>query len=55
MTEKERRVVWDGEGDWYGVKGLFDWLEKKRYKVHVRVFLSRYRGYTVCRTAAAGD
>ena len=48
MTEKERRVVWDGEGDWYGVKGLFEWLEKKRYKVHVRVFLSRYRGYTVC-------
>ena len=48
MTAKERRIVWDGEGAWYGVKGLFDWLEKKRYKVHVRVFLSRYRGYTIC-------
>src|SRR5207253_3741114 len=31
-----------------GVKGLFRWLERKKYKVHVRVFLSRYRGYLTC-------
>src|SRR5207244_11797490 len=24
------------------------WLERKKYKVHVRVFLSRYRGYLTC-------
>jgi len=48
LTQKERDLVWNGSGDWYGVKGLFEYLEKKRYKVHVRVFLSRYRGYTVC-------
>ncbi len=48
LPARERRAVWDGDGDWYGVKGLFEWLEKKRYKVHVRVFLSRYRGYTTC-------
>ncbi len=48
LRARERRAVWDGDGDWYGVKGLFEWLEKKRYKVHVRVFLSRYRGYTKC-------
>jgi len=48
LSERHRRLVWDGDGDWYGVKGLFEWLEKKRYKVHVRVFLSRYRGYTTC-------
>jgi len=48
LTAEERAVVWDGRGDWYGVKGLFEWLEKKRYKVHVRVFLARFRGYTVC-------
>ena len=23
-------------------------LERKKYKLHVRVFLSRYRGYTIC-------
>jgi len=48
LSERHRRLVWDGDGDWYGVKGLFEWLEKKRYKVHVRVFLSRYRGYATC-------
>ena len=48
MTERERRLVWDGDGDWYGVKGLFEWLETKRYKVHVRVMIARYRGYERC-------
>ncbi len=41
-------------GDWYGVQGFFDWLEKKIYKMHVRVFLSRFRSYTTCR-ACGGD
>ncbi len=31
-----------------GVKGFFSWLERKKYKLHVRVFLSRYRGYATC-------
>ena len=35
-------------GGWYGVKGFFDWMETKSYKMHVRVFLSRYRSYTTC-------
>jgi excinuclease ABC subunit A len=39
--------AWEN-GDWYGVKGFFDWLETKSYKMHVRVFLSRYRAYTDC-------
>ena len=37
------------EGSWYGVQGFFDWMETKAYKMHVRVFLSRYRSYTTCR------
>ena len=36
------------DGLWYGVKGFFDWLESKSYKMHVRVLLSRYRTYTEC-------
>ena len=35
-------------GGWYGVKGYFQWLETKTYKMHVRVFLSRYRAYKSC-------
>ena len=31
-----------------GVRGFFRWLERKKYKVHVRVFVSRYRGYLTC-------
>ena len=39
------------DGDlWYGVKGYFQWLETKTYKMHVRVFLSRYRAYKSCPT-----
>ena len=41
--------LWEGEG-WYGVKGFFRWLETKTYKMHVRVFLSRYRAYKTCPT-----
>ncbi len=33
---------------WYGIKGYFDWLESKSYKMHVRVMLSRYRSYKLC-------
>ncbi|MFZ9936671.1 MAG: excinuclease ABC subunit UvrA, partial [Luteolibacter sp.] len=40
-------AIWQA-GGWYGVKGFFDWLETKAYKMHVRVFLSRYRSYTTC-------
>jgi excinuclease ABC subunit A len=39
--------IWEN-GGWYGVKGYFDWLETKTYKMHVRVFLSRYRAYRTC-------
>ena len=39
--------LWES-GKWYGIQGFFDWLETKAYKMHVRVFLSRYRAYTTC-------
>jgi len=49
LTPEERRFVLDGDGEDYdGVRGFFRWLERKKYKVHVRVFLSRYRGYLTC-------
>ena len=48
LTEEEQRFVLEGEGRFPGVRGFFRKLETKKYKVHVRVFLSRYRGYTEC-------
>jgi excinuclease ABC subunit A len=49
LTADEVAFVMDGDGDGFeGVRGFFRWLERKKYKVHVRVFLSRYRGYLTC-------
>jgi excinuclease ABC subunit A len=48
LTEEERRFVVEGDGGYEGVRGFFRALERQKYKVHVRVFLSRYRGYLVC-------
>jgi excinuclease ABC subunit A len=59
LPEKSRDAIRFGEGAWYGVKGFFDWLETKRYKSHVRIFLSRFRAYLRCPlchgTRFAGD
>ena len=33
---------------WYGVRRFFSWLEANTYKMHVRVFLARYRSYIEC-------
>ena len=49
LTDEEKGFVIEGDGpEWEGVKGFFRWLERKKYKVHARVFLSRYRGYLTC-------
>ena len=55
LTPDEKRFVMDGDGGEYaGVRGFFAWLERKKYKVHVRVFLSRYRGYQTCPDCGGG-
>jgi excinuclease ABC subunit A len=50
LTSDQRSKILDGdpENDFDGIKGFFAWLERKKYKLHVRVFLSRYRGYATC-------
>ncbi len=49
LADADRTLVIEGDGEEYdGVRGFFRWLERKKYKVHVRVFLSRYRGYQTC-------
>jgi excinuclease ABC subunit A len=48
LTDAQRRSVFEGADGFYGVRGFFDRLETKTYKMHVRVFLSRYRGYDRC-------
>ena len=48
LTARQRRAVYAGTEHFYGVRDFFDWLENKKYKLHVRVLLSRYRRYVTC-------
>jgi excinuclease ABC subunit A len=67
LPEADRRFVIEGEkgadisgeelwenNRWYGIDGFFKWMEKRTYKMHVRVFLSRYRAYKPCGTCGGG-
>lgn len=48
LTPQHRSRLMEGDGKLVGIKGFFDLLERKKYKLHVRVFVSRYRGYATC-------
>lgn len=48
LPKKHTQVLWNGNDDFYGVKGMFEYLETKKYKMHVRVFLSRYKTGVEC-------
>ena len=57
MNDEERTWLLDGEPRlegqkwderWPGVRGFFDWLERKRYKTHVRILLAKYRRFVPC-------
>ena len=48
MPEAARETVLRGKGSLAGVFGFFAQMEKKKYKLHVRVMLSKYRGYAEC-------
>jgi excinuclease ABC subunit A len=48
LSASERRWVMDGDEKFPGVHGFFELLERKKYKLHVRIFLSHYRGYATC-------
>jgi excinuclease ABC subunit A len=50
LSARHKELILNGspEEHFAGIRGFFAWLERKRYKMHVRVFLSRYRGYAEC-------
>ncbi len=48
LTAKQQDLLWDGSGVFPGIRGFFAALDRKKYKLHVRVFLSKYRGYALC-------
>jgi excinuclease ABC subunit A len=48
LSSAQQEAVIEESDEFYGVRGFFRWLETKTYKMHVRVFLSRYRAYLRC-------
>jgi excinuclease ABC subunit A len=48
LAEDEVRAIVEGDARFPGLRGFFEALERKAYKMHVRVFLSRWRGYREC-------
>ncbi len=48
LPKSERDLIWNGTKEFFGVVGLFEYLEQMKYKMHVRVFISRYRSPRKC-------
>ncbi len=48
LDAEQQKLIVEGGSGFGGVRGFFQYLERKKYKLHVRVFLSRYRGYSLC-------
>ena len=48
LTGKQKQLIIDGDGDFKGIRGWFRRLERRSYRMHVRVLLARYRAYLLC-------
>ncbi len=48
LSQKERDLLWSGNGHFEGINAFFKHIESKTYKIQYRVMLSRYRGRTTC-------
>ena len=48
LTPKQKKFLWEGDRDWEGINGFFDWVDTQQYKIQYRVLKARYRGKTVC-------
>lgn len=52
LTAEQKQKVFKGFGAYKGIKKFFSELEEKTHKMHIRILLSRYRGYTTCETCS---
>ena len=48
LSAEHKQMIWKGGKGFPGIDGFFKYLNRKKYKVHVRVMLSRYRSYRRC-------
>ncbi len=54
LTDEHVKLIKEGFNGFLGIDGYFKKLEQKTYKMHIRILLSKYRGYTTC-TACKGS
>ncbi|HEX7674611.1 MAG TPA: excinuclease ABC subunit UvrA [Bdellovibrio sp.] len=50
LPKDQRDVIWNGNKEFFGVRGLFEYLDQIKYKMHVRVFIARFRSPFLCPT-----
>jgi excinuclease ABC subunit A len=48
LPQPVQRKLWEGDDSFEGINDFFEYMEGKRYKLHVRVLLSRYRTPYTC-------
>ncbi|MBX3414045.1 MAG: excinuclease ABC subunit UvrA [Pirellulales bacterium] len=56
LTDEQIELIRQGvpEREFGGLQGFFNWLERRKYKMHIRVFLSRWRSYRQCPECGGG-
>lgn len=50
LKPKERKLIWEGGKGFGGVEGFFEYLEEKKYKMHIRILLARFKSPFLCET-----
>lgn len=50
LSKEMRDLIWNGKDEYVGINGFFEQIRSEFYKVHMRVFYARYRGYQRCRS-----
>ena len=48
LSEREKKIVWEGAGSFKGINSFLSYLERKSYKIQYRIIASRYKGKTLC-------
>ena len=48
LTKEQKKLLWNGNGDFTGISDFFKFVESKKYKIQYKYMLSRYSGKTVC-------
>lgn len=43
-----KRILWRGKDEYIGIYRFFEGIKREFYKMHMRIFYARYRGYSRC-------